>query len=108
MTISRSHSCFSPSSIALAPRKILPKKAKRVNSTIEDNVGDKGSKGGKSGKGFALVSPWDVLTTTATNIEALVQEGFLAPKALLGYQCALGQDMLAPNFSEIMVFVIFF
>lgn len=92
----------------MAQRKILPKKAKRVNSTIEDNVGDNGSKGGKSGKGFALVSPWDVSSATTTDIEALIQERFLAPKALLGYQYALGQDMLGPNFGEIMVFVNFF
>jgi hypothetical protein len=46
-----------------------------------------------------------VSTDNTIDIEALIQEGFLAPEAFLGYQCTLGQDMLALNFGEIMFFV---
>ena len=45
---------------------------------------------------------------TEEDIKGLVVGGFLAPKELSGYQCALGQDVLAPNTSGIVVFVDFF
>ena len=45
---------------------------------------------------------------TEDDIKSLVTEGFLAPKELSGYRCALGQDVSAHDSGEIVVFVDFF
>ena len=42
------------------------------------------------------------------DIKNLVVGGFLAPRELLCYRCALGQDVPAPDSNEIVVFVDFF
>ena len=65
-------------------------------------------KSSKGGKNPAPSSPWEVLTVMEEYIKSLVVRGFLAPKELLGYQCALGQDIPALDSSEIVVFVDFF
>lgn len=65
-------------------------------------------KGTKGGKGSAPNSPWEVSMATEADIKSLVIEGFLALEALLGYHCALGQDIPTPNSGEIAVFVDFF
>ena len=46
--------------------------------------------------------------TMEEDIKNLMVGGFPAPRELLGYWCALGQDVLAPDFGEIVVFVDFF
>jgi hypothetical protein len=38
---------------------------------------------------------------TEEDIRSLVIGGFMAPKELSGYRCTVGQDVPAPNFSEI-------
>ena len=45
---------------------------------------------------------------TEEDIKNLVVGGFLALRELLGYRCALGQDVPDPDYSEIVVFVDFF
>ena len=42
------------------------------------------------------------------DIKNLVVGGFLVPRELSDYQCALGQDVPAPDSSEIVVFIDFF
>ena len=42
------------------------------------------------------------------DIKGLAVGGFLAPKELSGYRCALGQDVPGPDSGEIVVFVDFF
>ena len=42
------------------------------------------------------------------DIKSLMVGGFLALRELSGYQCALSQDVPAPDSSEVVVFVDFF
>ena len=42
------------------------------------------------------------------DIKNLVVGGFLAPRELSGYRCALGQHVPAPDSGEIVVFINFF
>jgi hypothetical protein len=88
----------------MAPRKTLAKKTKTISSVGEEDMSLK-SKGGWSP---IPCSPWEVLTVMEEDIKNLVVGGFLAPRELLGYRCALGQDVPAPDSSEIVVFVDFF
>ena len=53
-------------------------------------------------------SPWEVSKAMEEDIKNLVVGGFLAPRELSGYWCALGQDVLALDSGEIVVFVDFF
>ena len=53
-------------------------------------------------------SLWEVSTAIEEDIKNLVVGGFLAPRELLGYRCALAQDVPAPNSGKIVVFVDFF
>lgn len=86
-------------------KKNVPKKIKTVSSVSEESMSVKSSKGGN---GSAPNSQWEVLTVTEVDIKSLVAEGFLALEMLSGYRCTLGQDVLAPNTGEIVVFVDFF
>ena len=88
----------------MAPRKILAKKTKTISSVGEEDMKSKG-KGGHSPIPSFL---WEVLTEMQEDIKNLVFGGFLAPRELLGYRCALGQDVPAPDSNEIVVFVDFF
>jgi hypothetical protein len=40
------------------------------------------------------------VTATTADIDGIVKEGFLAPEVLLGYRCALGQDVASQNTSR--------
>ena len=88
----------------MAPRKTLAKKTKTISLVGEKDISSK-SKGGRSP---VPSSPWEVSTAMEEDIKSLMVGGFLAPKELLGFRCALGQDIPAPDSSEIIVFVIFF
>ena len=88
----------------MAPRKTLAKKTKTISLVSEEDMGSK-SKGGRSPIPSSL---WQVSTTMEEDIKNLVVGGFLAPRELLGYRCALGQDVPAPNSDETVVFIDFF
>ena len=89
----------------MAPRKTLPKKTKIVSSVSEEGVSSMSDKGGRSPAPSCL---WEVSTVMEEDIKGHIVGGFLAPKELSGYQCALGQDVSAPDTSGIVVFVDFF
>ena len=88
----------------MALRKTLGKKTKTISSVGEEDISSK-----RNG-GWSTVpsAPWDMLMATEEDIKNLVVGGFLAPRELLGYWCALGQDVPTPNFDEIVVFINFF
>jgi hypothetical protein len=75
----------------MAPRKTMGKKTKTISSISEEDMSSK-NKGGQSP---IPSSPWKVSTMTKEDIKNLVVGGFLAPRELLGYRCALGQDVPA-------------
>ena len=62
----------------------------------------------KGGRRTVPSSPWEVSTVMEEDIKNLVVGGFLAPRELSGYRCALDQDVPALNSDEIVVFVDFF
>ena len=74
----------------MAPRKTLAKKTKTIRSVSKEDMSSK-SKGGQS---LVPSSLWEVLTTMEEDTKNLVVGGFLAPRELLGYRCAPGQDVL--------------
>ena len=88
----------------MAPRKTLAKKTETISLVSEEDMGSK-SKGGRSPVPNSL---WEVSTATEEDIKNLVVGGFLAPRELSGYRCALDQDVPALNSDEIVVFVDFF
>ena len=88
----------------MAPKKTLAKKAKTISSASEEDMSSK-SKGGRSPVPNSL---WEVSTATEEDIKNLVVGGFLVPRELSVYRCALGQDVLAPDSGEIVVFINFF
>jgi len=88
----------------MVSRKTLAKKTITISLVGEKDISSK-SKGGRSP---VPSSPWEVSTTIEEDIKSLVVGGFSAPRKLFGYQCALGQDVPAPDSSEIIVFVNFF
>ena len=88
----------------MAPRKTMAKKTKSISLVGEEDMSSK-SKGGWSP---VPSSSWDMSTAMEEDIKSLVVGGFSAPRKLFGYQCALGQDVPAPDSSEIIVFVNFF
>ena len=85
----------------MAPRKTLAKKTKTISLVGEHDMSSK-SKGGWSP---VPSSSWKVSTAMEEDIKILVVGGFLAPRELLGYRYALGQDVPAPDSSKIVVFV---
>jgi len=87
----------------MASRKTKAKKTKTISSVSEEDMSSK-SKGGRSP---IPSSPWEVSTVTE-DIKNLVVGGFLALRELLGYRCALGQDMPTPDSGKIVVFIDFF
>jgi hypothetical protein len=84
----------------MGSRKTLDKKTKTISLVGEEDMSSK-SKGGQSP---ILGSPWEVSTATE-DIKNLVVGGFLAPRELLDYQCALGQDVPTLDSGEIVVFI---
>ena len=88
----------------MVPRKTLAKKTKTISLVGEEDMSSK-SKGGWSP---IPSSPWEVSTTREEDIKNLVVGGFLVPRELLGYRCALGQDVPTADSGEIVVFVDFF
>jgi len=88
----------------MAPRKTLAKKTKTISSVSEEDMSSK-SKGGRS---LVPSSLWEVLMAMEEDIKNLVVGGFLVPRELLGYWCALCQDMPAPDSGKIIVFINFF
>jgi hypothetical protein len=88
----------------MAPRKTLAKKTKTISLVSEEDMSSK-RKGGRSP---IPNSPWEVMTAMEEDIKNLVVGGFLAPRELSVCQCALGQQMPAPDSSEIVVFIYFF
>ena len=88
----------------MAPRKTLANKTKTISSVSEEDMSSK-NKGGRSP---VPSSSSEVSTVMEEDIKNLVVGGFLVPRELLGYRCALGQDMPTPDSSEIVVFIDFF
>ena len=87
----------------MALRKTLANKMKTISLVGDKDISSK-SKGGQSPIPSSL---WEVSTAMEEDIKSLMVGGFLAPKELLGFRCALGQDIPAPDSSEIVVFVDF-
>ena len=85
-------------------RKTLAKKTKTISLVSEEDMSLK-SKGGWSPVPSSL---WEVSTVMEEDIKNLMVGGFLAPRELSGYLCALGQDVPSPDSSKIVVFVDFF
>ena len=69
----------------MAPRKTLAKKTKTISLVSEEDMSSK-SKGGWSP---IPSSPWEVSKAMEEDIKNLVDGGFLAPRELSGYLCAL-------------------
>ena len=82
----------------------MAKKTKSISLVGEEDMSSK-SKGGWNP---IPSSPCKVLTAMEEDIKNLVVGGFLEPRELLGYRCALGQHVPAPDSGEIVVFINFF
>ena len=87
----------------MASRKTLGKKTKTISSVSVEDMSSK-SKGTESCAQFSVGG----VDGDRGEYQESCGWGFLAPRELLGYRCALGQDVPAPDSGKIVVFVDFF